>query len=210
MGRIIDLTQTLYPAMRGVEFESKFTLEDKGWNAQTLHLYSHCGTHADAPLHFGVNDTTIDQIPLEQCIGPAWIADVENVQPSQNITLADLGDTPDKLAPGESLLIRTGWSRRADQPEYYRALPRISEELARWCAEKKLPMLGVETQAVADPNNTQEITNIHKILLEAGILIVEGLANLESIQQEKVTFMALPLKIHKGDGAPVRALAIEE
>jgi kynurenine formamidase len=210
MGRIIDLTQTLRPGMRGVEFEPKFTLEDKGWNAQTLHLYSHCGTHADAPLHFGVNDTTIDEIPLEQCIGPALVADVNDVQASQLITLADLGDTPAKLAPGDSLLIRTGWSSRAGQPEYYQALPRLSEEVALWCAENKLPMLGIEPQAVADPGNLEEITHIHRILLEAGILIVEGLTNTASIQQDRVTFMALPIKIHQGDGAPVRALAIED
>jgi arylformamidase len=42
------------------------------------------------------------------------------------------------------------------------------------------------------------------------VLIVEGLTNLEEITQEKVTFMAIPLKIAGGDGSPVRALAVEE
>lgn len=208
-GRIIDLTQTLRHGMRGVEFETKFTTADKGWNARTLHLYSHCGTHADAPWHFGVSDTTIDDIPLERCIGPARIADVPNVAPKALLRVADLGPAAEALRPGEGLLIRTGWSRRAGRPEYYEALPRIGDELAEWCAEKQLPFLGVEPPAVADPFDIEEITRIHKILLAANILIVEGLTNLEAIQKDVVTFVALPLKIEKGDGAPVRALAIE-
>jgi kynurenine formamidase len=55
-----------------------------------------------------------------------------------------------------------------------------------------------------------EVTAVHKTLLGGGVIVVEGLANLDQIQSEKVTFMAFPLKIAGGDGAPVRALAIEE
>jgi len=50
--------------MRGVDFDTAKTIEKDGWNAKTLHLYSHAETHIDAPVHFIVNDTTIDQIPL--------------------------------------------------------------------------------------------------------------------------------------------------
>jgi kynurenine formamidase len=39
---------------------------------------------------------------------------------------------------------------------------------------------------------------------------VEGLANLTSVSKPKVTFIALPLKIAGGDGAPARAIAIED
>ena len=70
--------------------------------------------------------------------------------------------------------------------------------------------LGVEPPSVADVNNLEELTSVHNVLLGAGIIIVEGLTNLDQIQNEKVTFMALPLKIARGDGAPVRALAIED
>jgi len=65
MKKIIDLTRTLRPGMHGVEFEQKYTVADKGWNARTLHLYSHCGTHADAPIHVETSNRTIDQIELD-------------------------------------------------------------------------------------------------------------------------------------------------
>ena len=50
---------------------------------------------------------------------------------------------------------------------------------------------------------------VHQILLAAGIVIVEGLTNLDQLKQEQVTFIALPLKVEGGDGTPVRAIAIE-
>jgi len=49
--RITDLTLTLHPGMRGVTFEPKHNFKEHGWNALTLQLYSHCGTHMDAPSH---------------------------------------------------------------------------------------------------------------------------------------------------------------
>lgn len=51
--RIVDLTLTLRDGMRGVAFEQAKTISREGWNARTLHLYSHAGTHMDAPLQIG-------------------------------------------------------------------------------------------------------------------------------------------------------------
>ena len=207
--RLVDLTLTIQDGMRGVSIETACTVEKDGWNASTYHLYSHAGTHLDAPAHYAVNDNTVVDIPLGQCMGPAWIADVQEIGPSGLITLDHLGDIPENIQPGESVLIKTGWSRRLGQPEYREALPRISESLAHWCAERKLPMLGVEPPAVADPFNRAEITLIHQILLEAGIVIVEGLTNLDALTKSYVTFCAIPIKVAR-DGAPVRAFAFEE
>jgi kynurenine formamidase len=210
MKNIIDLTLTYRADMRGVNFETVKTIEKDGWNAKILNLYSHAGTHMDAPLHFGVGDETIEQIPLERCMGQAWIADISSAKPSQLIKPADLGNIIEFLSEGESLLIKTGWSKRLYTPEYRDKLPRISKELAEWCVKKKVKILGVEPPSVADVNNKQELTEIHKILLEGGIVIVEGLCNLDKVSSQKVNFMALPLKIFQGDGAPCRAFALTE
>ena len=71
-------------------------------------------------------------------------------------------------------------------------------------------MIGVEPPSVAEINNASEVTDIHQILLSGGVVIVEGLSNLEALQRSKVFFVALPLKIEGGDGSPCRALAIED
>ena len=95
---------------------------------------------------------------------------------------------------------RNGWS----PPEY----PRISKELAEWFVEKGISLLGVEGPSVADVNDLPEVTEIHQILLGAKITIVESLKNLHLIEQDRIEFIALPLKLKDGDGSPVRALAI--
>ncbi len=196
--------------MRGVEIEPARVLEKDGWNATTLHLYSHCGTHMDAPVHFGVGNETIDMIPLDRCIGPAWVVDLSGIEARTLIQVSHLGDVAQKLHSGDSLLLRTRWSRYVNEPRYRDELPRVSPELAAWCADKKVRMLGVEPPSVADVNNSEELTAVHKALFAGGVIVVEGLANLEDLGKDKVMFMAFPLKISGGDGAPARALAIEE
>ncbi|MHC1765114.1 MAG: cyclase family protein [Verrucomicrobiia bacterium] len=207
--RLIDLTLTLRPGMRGVAFEPKCNFKGQGWNAQTLHLYSHCGTHMDAPIHSEAGDQTIDEVPLAQCMGPAWLVKLDGIAPKALITVADLGDITNRFAPGDSLLVRTGWSAFVDQAKWRDELPRISLELARWCVDKRVKLVGVEPPSVADVNNLPEVIQIHQTLLGGGVLIVEGLTNLEAITQEKIFFAALPLKPLRGDGSPVRAFVVE-
>jgi len=207
--RIIDLTLTLCSGMRGVACEPKFNFREHGWNAQTLHLYSHCGTHIDAPTHSEAGDLTIDEVPLSQCMGPAWLVKLDGIAPRAMITVADLGGIATRFATGGSLILRTGWSAFVDETKWRDELPRVSLELANWCVEHHVKLLGVEPPSVADVNHLPELIQIHQTLLRGGVLIVEGLINLDAIIQEKFFFAALPLKPLRGDGSPVRAFAIE-
>jgi kynurenine formamidase len=210
MSRVVDLTLTMHPGMRGVDFEIRSTIDGKGWNTTWLHLYSHAGTHMDAPYHFLAQGETLENLVLEKCVGPAHVIDLSFVGPRDLITVENLMPYADKVEPGARLLLRTGWSTRAGTPEYRNHLPRVSLPLAEWLAERDIALLGVETPAVADINNKEELVTVHQALLRAGIVIVEGLANLDALQQDEVTFVALPLKLEGGDGSPVRAIAIED
>ncbi len=210
MSRVIDLTVPLKDGMRGVSFETFKELEKDGWNARMLHLYSHAGTHMDAPLHFGVNDTTIDRIPPERLITDTWVIDAPAVRSNMLIGIEHLMDVKDRLVEGEGLLFRTGWHRFIDTPAYRDALPRLSMALALWCVKRKVGLIGVEPPSVASLTDMQELQEVHRILLGGGIVVVEGLCNLEEISKPRVKIIALPLKIEGGDGAPARVIAIEE
>jgi kynurenine formamidase len=210
MSRVIDLTLPLASGDRGVRIEPARRLETDGWNATTLSFYSHCGTHIDAPVHFGVGTQTIDSVPVESFIGPAWVVDVRPVEPRALIEPEHLGAVAGQFEPGDSLLICTGWSDYHGQSRFRDELPRISADLARWCVDNKVRMLGVEPPSVADVNNIEELTAVHRILFEGGVIVVEGLANLALLSKPKVTFIALPLKVAGGDGAPARAVAVED
>jgi kynurenine formamidase len=208
--RLVDLTLTLRAGMRGVDWEQAKTVERDGWNARTLHLYSHAGTHMDAQTHFAAGPGTIDRTRLERCTGWAWVVNLDGLADKSLITVAHLGKVAAKFQPGESLLLRTGWSRHVDNPQHYRDnFPRIADDLAHWCVEKRVNLLGVEPPSVADVNHREELTRIHRILLGADVTIVEGLTGLDALTEERVFFVAAPLKIEGGDGCPCRAFAIE-
>ena len=152
----------------------------------------------------------MDQTPLTRCMGWAWVIDLQGLEDRALITVEHLGNIADRFQAGESLLLHTGWSRHVQDPEHYRnRFPRISEALAQWCVDRQVNVLGVEPPSVADVNQMEELTRIHQILLGANITIVEGLTALETLDAEKVFFVAAPLKIENGDGCPCRAFAFE-
>lgn len=208
---IYDLSRTIRDRDPGVVIAPARTLEKDGWNASTLELYSHSGTHMDAPWHFGCGEATIDETPLGACMGPAHVVRLPDTEPAELLTPAHLGKLADHFEPGHSLLLHTGWSRHFETPEIFRGqLPRVGEALAKWCVENGVRILGVEPPSVADVNDLPEVTLIHEILLGGGVTIVEGLVNLESIPADICHFAAFPLKIHHGDGSPCRALASDQ
>lgn len=210
--RIIDLTLTLYNGIRGLETEPKTTFAEIGCNTTTLHLYSHAGTHMDAPLHFVHGGDTIDNINLGVCIGPAEVIDLTHKEPNSKIHVEDLAPHTERIQPGVRLLLRTDWYRHAEMEDYRPEMPRISAELATWLVERRVALLGVETPSVASLRMGigAEITEVHQILLNGGVVIVEALANLDQLQRDTIHLTVLPLKIRGCDGSPVRAVAIEE
>lgn len=195
--------------MKGVSVEPAATKSGEGWNASTLHLYSHSGTHMDAPWHFEVSQQTIDEYPIDRFFVNTWVVDMAPVEPRQLIQVADLGPIVDQVKKGEGIILKTDWSLQVGTEIYRDGLPRISEDLAEWLGQKGITLIGVEGPSVADVNNIEEVTRIHEILLSHDIIIVEGLTNLNQITQPKVQLIALPLKVQKGDGAPARIIAVE-
>jgi len=209
MKRIVDLTLPLTAVVRGVEIEPAMRMPADAWNATRLKLYSHCGTHMDAPRHFLPDGSGIDRIALEACIGSARVVDLTPVAPAERITINRLGPWRDRIAAGDRVLLRTDWSHRHATAEYRDRLPRIDLELARWLVERGVLLIGVEPPSVADVHNPDELTAVHRVLLEAGVVIVEGLCNLDQLRFETVELIALPLSLPGGDGSPIRAVAIE-
>ena len=204
----IDLTLTAYHGMRGVEITPKTRIQAEGFNTSTYHLYSHAGTHMDAPLHFVAGGRTIDHLALEKCIGPALVVDLSHLPPNSLITLDDLGDAAASIGAGSRVLLRTDWSDHAALEDYRTHFPRISLPLANWFAAQGIWLIGLETPSVASLLDKEELTTVHQALLNAEIVIVESLANLRLLERE-ITFIALPLKIDGGDGSPVRAVALQ-
>lgn len=205
-----DLTHTLDDNIAGFSQKTSRTMSVDGWNAKTLTIYSHAGTHMDAPFHFGISDQTIDNYTPKELMGNASIVDVLIIEAKHLIQLDDVIDQLKGFVVGDSLLIRTNWSKNYDQPRFKEDLPRISDDFAKWIVNHKVKLLGVEPLSVADVEDLAEVTRIHQILLSGEVIIIEGLKNLHRIKAKQVFLIALPLKIKDGDGAPARVIAFEQ
>ena len=175
MSRIIDLTLPFDERIAGFQrLPAKSLLQD-GWNASQLHIYSHAGTHMDAPWHFEASETYIDELPLEKLLNVrAWVADLRGIAAAAMIEVEHLQDLIHKIQPGDSLLLCTNWSKKLGTAEYRNALPRLSPTFAQWCVQKQINILGVEPPSVADVNNLEEVTLIHQILLKAKAELISG------------------------------------
>ncbi|MBX3013771.1 MAG: cyclase family protein [Caldilineaceae bacterium] len=207
MNTIIDLSLPLYHGMRGVAIHPHTQIATEGYNTTNLQLYSHAGTHMDAPLHFLEGGATIDQWDLHKCVGPAQVLDLSHKAPNSLITIADVEPYAAVIQPGARLLLRTDWDSHAELPDFRTHFPRISRELAKWFVAQEIGLLGVQTPSVAALADRAELQDVHQILLRGQVVIVECLAQLNQLPP-LVTFVALPLKIKDGDGSPVRAIAL--
>ena len=210
MSHIVDLTMSYTNQSVGFSKTVSKTIIDDGWNASTLVFYSHCGTHMDAPVHFSVNNQSIDEIPVTDFVGKAWVVDARHIGANGLISVNEISEDIQKnFVSGDSIIIWTDWSKHVGTQKYRDELPRISETLANWCLDKGVKMIAVEPPSVADVNNIDEVTKIHEILLKS-VVIIEGLTNIEQLKSNCVELIALPLKIQGGDGSPARVIAIEK
>ncbi len=78
----------------------------------------------------------------------------------------------------------------------------FSREQAETLAKSGTELIGISGQSVGN-------AEIHRILLEKGIVLLEGLM-LDGVKNGEYTLFAAPIKLGGADGAPVRALLIEE
>jgi len=210
-GKIIDLTAEIYDRAPTMPMDPKCSisehcnLETLGYNLSRITFSTHQGTHIDAPFHFFMDGDTVEKISLERCIVQAIKIDITYKQPKEAITIQDLVKYESYMDKGISILINTGWDKVFPKKEYFSDFPYISVELANWLAEKKVNLIGLDIPCP----NISDWKTVHETLLGKNILIVEGLVNMEKLEDEVFTFIALPLKLRGADGSPVRAIGIK-
>lgn len=159
-----------------------------------LEMGTHTGTHIDAPSHFIPGGAGVDALPLHNLIGPARIIEIEN--PSV-VTHAELRNH--NLRHAERLLFKTLNSQRCwNGAEFVSNFVSLAEDAATYLAELNTLTIGIDYLSVGSPE-------VHRTLLGAGVVIIEGL-NLSEVSPGEYEFLCLPLRIAGGDGAPARAL----
>jgi arylformamidase len=163
-----------------------------------LSLGVHSGTHMDAPVHFLRKGLGIDSMPLSTTVGPARVIPIRD---RKSIKPEEL--QPYQLRQGERVLFKTRNSPRCWKTDrFLKDFVYLTEEAARYLAERRIRTVGVDYLSVA--GYRQDTVATHQALLNAGIWIIEGL-NLSRVKTGPCELLCLPMKIAGGDGAPARA-----
>lgn len=207
--RVVDLTLPFDDRNPRVRTEPLTRLEEVGWNITRVTFDTHAGTHLDAPCHQLPGGTSLDEMDLAKCMGPAFVCDLRHVAPFADLEPEHFVPWADRIVPGSRVIYRTNWSDRRLEPDYRQGFPCPSVRCAEWLADRGIVLLGMDTPSVGPVYRTpRDVIDVHTPLLKAGVVIVEELSNLAALGDLPFHFVALPLRLTNGDGSPVRAVAV--
>jgi kynurenine formamidase len=191
-------------------------------------LTSHTGTHMDAPWHYGDTSAgepalTIDRIPLDWCMGDGVWLDFGDKQPGEEICETDLQQALLRigytLKPRDIVLIRTGTASHYGEPGCDRGNPGVTGEATAWLGRQGIRVVGIDS-GIWDRPVEMQLADLregrgrnaymqgHRAAGEYGMCILEWLTNLERLPHAGFLVCAFPVKIHRGGGAWVRAVAL--
>jgi arylformamidase len=159
----------------------------------------HLGTHMDAPRHYLADGAGIDTLPLAATVGAARVI---AIQDPELIRVPEL--EPYQLARGERVLFKTQNSVKCwNTAEFQKDFVYIPAETAAYLVRRGVQTVGIDYLSVGGWESDGVET--HRILLQAGICIIEGL-NLGGVEPGDYELVCLPLKLVGSDGAPARAI----
>jgi kynurenine formamidase len=79
-------------------------------------------------------------------------------------------------------------------------------EAANYLSNKEINAVAIDGPSI-DAGIDSDFS-VHKVLLKNNIIIIENLCNLDKINKKNFKLLAIPLKLQKASGSPIRALAI--
>jgi kynurenine formamidase len=201
------------------------------FSSERIELRSHLGTHLDAPYHFyptseGHPAKFIEEVPLDWAYGDGVILDFRHKKPAEPITEYDLAEALEKIhytpKRGDIVALWTGGT------DHYDTDPRFAESAAGMIggALNYAFRLGVKVMATDSATIDMPISLMTERFVKgekaaffpihrAGRLTewthAEKLANFRSLPSPLgFKFMLFPVKLLRGTGAWIRAVAIED
>ena len=208
--------------------------ERNGWAIDFVQMCTHSGTHLDAPWHYyptqnealpggGEKAWTIDQIPLEWCIGPGVKLDFRSKPGGYKISKQDMQDylagISYTLKPGDIVLLNTGADKRWGTAEYLVAGAGMSAEATLWMVEQGVRVVGTDGWSwdVPLPHEAKEfqangdnsiLWEAHRTGRQRAYCRIEKLTNLEAVPDYGYTVYALPIPVKGGRVGWARIIAI--
>jgi arylformamidase len=208
MNKYIDISLAIsedsicWPGSPKPRFERRLEIEHGDIATDSNVFFNvHTGTHVDAPSHFVLKGKTVDLLSLDTLIGPAQVVHIPpdvTVVTASELAKMNLADNIYRL------LLRTSnsdyWVN--DYNSFQKDFVALSPDAAEWIVEKGIRLIGIDYLSIQRYEDGPET---HQILLEAGVVIVEGL-NLHSIKSGIFELICLPIKLKGLEGAPARVI----
>lgn len=224
-----DASTVYWPTAETFHLEKDFEGQTEKGYYYSAYRYSaaeHGGTHIDAPVHFAKGRSTVDEIPLQQLIGPGIVVDVTrqcDENPDYLISERDFRDWErlhGKITAGTIVLLRTGFGRfYPDRKKYLGTdqrgagavaslhFPGLHPDAARWLTQnRQIKAIGLDTASIDYGQST--LFESHRTLFAKDIPALENVANLDKLPVMGFSVIALPMKIKGGSGGPLRIVAI--
>lgn len=190
----------------------------------------HCGTHVDAPYHFGPivegkPAKGIDEVPLEWFYRDGVRLDLRFVAHNALITVADIGKALNaidyKLKPMDIVLLWTDFDKLIYQPEYLKEQPGMSREATEYILDQGVKVIGIDAygfdrsfgyQAQAYKNGEiSELFPGHMVGREREYVHMEKLGQLDELPAPYgFTVSCFPVKGRHATAGMTRVVAIFE
>ena len=200
----IDVHMPSPPGFPGFSLES---VRCSPFSLQHLGMATHHGTHIDAPRHFFVDGSTIDEIPVETLAGTCVVVHIPVASPGE-IPLDQLREVIPRDVAGKMLFVKTGWSSRYGADDYVLG-PYLTEGSAEYLVGAGIVVLGVDFLSPDEPRHDGRAPDfdypVHRRILGAGIPIVENLS-LDHVRPGRYEIVIAPMPLVGGDGSPARVL----
>ena len=195
---------------------------DKGDRVEAtwLGFIVHAFTHMDTGRHFSATGYSTDDVSLDMVMGDAAVVDVSAADANGPVTEALVAEAGRHVREGDIVLLRARWDEVCSihTPEFWTRAPYMTKEACRWLLGRGIKAIAYDfpqdycirdlVTGAREPAWEENTTHIE--LLLKGVLMFEYLCNMAAIRKDRVHFIGLPLKIPGCDGAPVRAIAIED
>ncbi len=216
--RILDLSvpvDTDTPSPPSTDLRVQLQRHRRGpgfWQVTSVSQSLHTGAHIDAPLHCYADGAATIDIPLDRVIGTAALVDCTRVGESEPVGVAELEAAGADVREGDIVVLQTGWTDRSwgRYPDYFTRSPFLTPEAAEWLVARRPSAVGFdffEEYCARLPDFTSEDFVCHRVLLGAGIPLLEGITGLAAVGRPRFDFFAPFYRIAGCDGAQARFFA---
>ncbi|MFO7952852.1 MAG: cyclase family protein [Bacillota bacterium] len=172
-----------------------------------LDMDLHTGTHIDMPLHIYPDGAASEQWSKEEiftrCVVLDFTANVDDAITAKHLEqeLQDAGITGSFFDQRRAVLLKT---KNSLQDAFDFNFTYLDKSGASYLAEKNIRGVGIDALGI---ERNQPDHETHKLLLKAGIWIIEGL-RLQIVPPGEYILVTMPLKIEGVEAMPARSVLL--